>query len=40
LVKGAKKEKFAPGHSVAENRLTLLIGGIAAGDLELKHMLV
>jgi hypothetical protein len=40
LVKGAKKEKVAPGRTVAKIRLTLLIGGVAAGYFELKPMLV
>jgi hypothetical protein len=34
------KEKTAQGYKPAKNRLTLLLGGNAAGDLKLKPLLV
>ncbi|XP_042240167.1 tigger transposable element-derived protein 1-like [Homarus americanus] len=36
----SKKEKTSPGFKVAKDRLTLLIGGNAEGDLKLKPLLV
>ncbi|XP_064087452.1 tigger transposable element-derived protein 1-like [Macrobrachium nipponense] len=36
----SKEEKSAPGHKVSRERLTLLLGGNASGDLKLKPLLV
>lgn len=36
----AKEEKSAPGHTASNERLTLLLGGNAAGDYKLKPLLV
>ncbi|XP_066970842.1 tigger transposable element-derived protein 1-like [Macrobrachium rosenbergii] len=36
----SKEEKSAPGHKVSKERLTLLLGGNASGDLKLKPLLV
>uniref|UniRef100_K7F5Z8 HTH CENPB-type domain-containing protein n=1 Tax=Pelodiscus sinensis TaxID=13735 RepID=K7F5Z8_PELSI len=36
----SKEEKSAPGHKASKDRLTLLLGGNASGDLKLKPLLV
>ncbi|XP_066970840.1 tigger transposable element-derived protein 1-like [Macrobrachium rosenbergii] len=36
----SKEEKSAPGHKVSKERLTLLLGGNASGDMKLKPLLV
>lgn len=36
----SKEEKNAPGHKASKDRLTLLLGGNASGDLKLKPLLV
>ncbi|XP_053571656.1 tigger transposable element-derived protein 1-like [Bombina bombina] len=36
----SKEEKSAPGHKATKDRLTLLLGGNASGDLKLKPLLV
>ena len=36
----SKEEKCAPGFRAAKDRMTVLLGGNAAGDLKLKPLLV
>ena len=36
----SKEEKLMPGYKAAEDRLTLLFGGNASGDMKVKTLLV